>query len=271
MATSDASRGGCVGVNLFTENGVPGLCAIKRLAEGDAFSRNEIALFTTLVPHLIRATKIHRRFWEFDLKEGLARGKIDSRADDVIVVDAKRRILFMSDSAVRLMDEPRVFCLEAGALSAVNPDAATVLQRLIHDCVDGHRGNGGPGGSLTIGRHGHSPLDILVAPFSNRQRDDSATWQMLARPAVVILITDPEREKQLRKSLLESRFGLTSAEAHLALEIHKGDGREAAAARLRITPGTARIHLQRVFDKMGVHRQAELVRVIANMFEVEGI
>jgi DNA-binding CsgD family transcriptional regulator len=64
---------------------------------------------------------------------------------------------------------------------------------------------------------------------------------------------------------LQDTFGLTPAETDVALEIGKGDGRNAAAARLSVTPGTVRIHLQRVFEKMGVHRQAELVRLLAEV------
>jgi hypothetical protein len=52
--------------------------------------------------------------------------------------------------------------------------------------------------------------------------------------------------------------------ANLALEILKGDGRAAAAARVNITVGTARTHLERIFEKTGVRRQAELVRLLSD-------
>ena len=57
-------------------------------------------------------------------------------------------------------------------------------------------------------------------------------------------------------------FGFTPAEAVFALEIIKGDGRQATADRLGITVGTARSHLSRIFDKTGVRHQAELVRLL---------
>jgi DNA-binding CsgD family transcriptional regulator len=61
---------------------------------------------------------------------------------------------------------------------------------------------------------------------------------------------------------LRSRFGLTCAEANLAIEITRGDGRKAAAARLGIAVTTARTHLTHIFEKTGVRRQAELVRLV---------
>jgi DNA-binding CsgD family transcriptional regulator len=39
-------------------------------------------------------------------------------------------------------------------------------------------------------------------------------------------------------------------------------GRQVAADRLGITVGTARSHLSKIFDKTGILRQAELVRLI---------
>ena len=42
----------------------------------------------------------------------------------------------------------------------------------------------------------------------------------------------------------------------------RGDGRQATADRLGITVGTARSHLSKIFDKTGVTRQAELVRLL---------
>ena len=77
-----------------------------------------------------------------------------------------------------------------------------------------------------------------------------------------MLVSDPETEIRTHLESLQQRFGLTPAEAAFALEIIKGDGRQAAADRLGITVGTARTHLSSIFDKTGSKRQAELVRLL---------
>lgn len=87
-------------------------------------------------------------------------------------------------------------------------------------------------------------------------------WNVSRRPVAIVLVTDPETEIQTRLDNLRQRFRLTPAEAAFALEIVKGDGRQAAADRLGITVGTARTHLSNIFDKTGVKRQAELVRML---------
>jgi DNA-binding CsgD family transcriptional regulator len=62
--------------------------------------------------------------------------------------------------------------------------------------------------------------------------------------------------------LLRRQYKLTPAEAGFALEISKGQGRKAAAARRGITDSTARCHLSSIFGKTGTQRQAQLVRLI---------
>jgi len=50
---------------------------------------------------------------------------------------------------------------------------------------------------------------------------------------------------------------------HLVMALRvKGDGRDASAARLGIATTTVRAHLSHIFEKTGVRRQAELVRLL---------
>jgi DNA-binding CsgD family transcriptional regulator len=65
-----------------------------------------------------------------------------------------------------------------------------------------------------------------------------------------------------RESLLTELHGLTPAEARLALELLQGHRLTEAARRLGISRNTAKTHLQRVFEKTGVTRQSELMRLL---------
>ena len=64
-----------------------------------------------------------------------------------------------------------------------------------------------------------------------------------------------------RIDLLRCHFGLTPAEARLALQLVAGDALRSAAAKLSITYETARTELKNIFNKTGTCRQAELVIV----------
>jgi DNA-binding CsgD family transcriptional regulator len=65
--------------------------------------------------------------------------------------------------------------------------------------------------------------------------------------------------------LLQQAFGLTPAEARLALLLAKGSGVTAAAADLKIGRETARTQLRIIFQKTGTHKQAELAACLARI------
>ena len=62
--------------------------------------------------------------------------------------------------------------------------------------------------------------------------------------------------------LLKCHFGLTPAEARLALHLVEGETLRSAAVKLSISYETARTSLKNIFRKTGTCRQAELVIVI---------
>jgi DNA-binding CsgD family transcriptional regulator len=65
---------------------------------------------------------------------------------------------------------------------------------------------------------------------------------------------------------LRSHFGLTLAEARLALHLVGGETLRSAAVKLNITYETARTSLKKIFRKTETCRQAELVLIILTAF-----
>jgi DNA-binding CsgD family transcriptional regulator len=239
---------------------VPSVCGAARAACSDACRDGESAIFAALLPHLARAARIRRRLWELDLRDSLASAGIDGR-QRVVLVDARSRVLFATDSAAKLIGDAHPFRLRSGVLSALDPAADTQLHCAVARCLKS-RLLVHAGGELTIQRDARSAFHVLIVPFASRGDAGSTAWYGGRRPAALVLISDPDEERRARKQRLQERFRLTPAEADVALELLQGDGRDAAAARLGIAPGTVRTHLQRVFEKTGVHRQAELLMLI---------
>jgi DNA-binding CsgD family transcriptional regulator len=101
----------------------------------------------------------------------------------------------------------------------------------------------------------HAGLRLVVTPLRSRNRAAEIPWLGLRAPVAIVTIADPEISRQRLAQDLNERFGLTVAEAGLAAEIVKGDGREAAARRRGISVATARSQLASIFEKTGTHRQ----------------
>ena len=79
---------------------------------------------------------------------------------------------------------------------------------------------------------------------------------------VLLLLAEPANASVPNADLLRLLFDLTPAEARLTRYLLEGRTPAEAAALLRITEATTRVHLRRVFAKTGVRRQAELVRLL---------
>ena len=60
-----------------------------------------------------------------------------------------------------------------------------------------------------------------------------------------------------------SNFGLTAAEAYVAIGVARGETLISIATRRGITVATARTQLRSVFSKLGAHRQSQLVAVLS--------
>src|ERR1039458_6421023 len=69
-------------------------------------------------------------------------------------------------------------------------------------------------------------------------------------------------------SALKSYFGLSIAEARLAQHLASGEALEDAAKDLGISKNTARVQLKAAFTKLNVHRQAELVALLAQLIDL---
>lgn len=169
----------------------------------------------------------------------------------VLLVDRTARVRFASAVASRYLDNGRLKVAN-GVLRAHSAAETIALHRLIARCtwedVDA--------GSAAACRVGEPPLSLLIAPLKAAAANDQDA------PAAIVFVLDPEQVKSPTPKQLRDQFGLTAAEAVLALAVAEGQGLRACATHLRISETTARTHLRRVFEKTGTRRQAELVRLI---------
>lgn len=250
-------------VRFPTRHGMWGFYGVHKPMSNDTFDNDEIALFQTVAPHLARAISLQDELASLALEEELT--AVDSSGTKAIILaDVAGRVLFANGLAKALLEREDGIKVEAGSLTPSDPQSAATFRWLLASCADPGRAEDGPGGSLTLPRgDAYVPMKVDVVPFGARTKHRHFYFLGVLRPTALLVITEPEQERAARKRDLEARFGLTPAEAGFALEIVRGGGRAAAAARLGISLSTARMHLSRIFHKTGVSRQAELVRLLS--------
>jgi DNA-binding CsgD family transcriptional regulator len=77
-------------------------------------------------------------------------------------------------------------------------------------------------------------------------------------PAAVLFVLDPERAPGDIESILREIFGLSITEAALAALLSVEGDLSHTCEQMRIRKSTARTHLQNIFRKMEITKQAQL-------------
>ena len=220
----------------------------------DDFGADAIRLFKTLSPHLARAVKLNIRLAQADADSELTAELLRQMLGAAMLVDADGRLLFANAAAEMLFRDGRGLGIADGIVTATDARQAGELAQSIAACAQGV--SRAPTDKACVGIGSGNPISLLIAPIRRRM-------PLLAPglPAAIIFDAGNSASQDVIQRL-KLRFGLTPAEAQFAMEICKGDGKAAAAARRGISFTTARTHLSRIFDKTGARRQAELVRLI---------
>ena len=233
---------------------------VGRLLGRENYDAEDVATMQVLVPHLVTAMHVGRRLAMAELRAASSAAAFDRVDAGIILLDVAGGVMFANWPAEKLLAEPDGLRIDADGLSAADPAAARALKQMMLGSVAGFSIALGGCEPIAVRREGRAPLRVVAVPL--RAVGFAATWFGPVRPATMVLITDPEREGAERNKRLRLRFELTAAEADVALQIAEGGGRQAAAARLGVAVSTVRAHLSRIFEKTGVHRQAELVRLV---------
>lgn len=244
------------GANLLVEDQFSALIFFSNAPDKEFLTTQQMHIFEVVLRHLSRAVRIGRRLGELEFELVAAVERLESMQEGALLVDASGRVIRANAAAEAMLDDGAGIFLENGRLAA----GSEILQKLITSCS---LLLGGPGGEFKIPRkHPRSPLHVTVTPLRSKIRLADFPWIGVGTPVAIVTVHDPDVDRRRREINLRRRFGLTAAEAGLATEILKGDGRIAAAARRGISDGTARTHLSSIFEKTRTHRQAELIRLL---------
>jgi DNA-binding CsgD family transcriptional regulator/PAS domain-containing protein len=248
------------------ERAVSTLCLCGPLRVGKQFDAVEIAnLLRHVTPHLRRALQMSAATQAKEIERQGLRAALAQIRHAAVMLDTSRKVVFVNDAAEGIVGQADGLTIAQGHLCATHPVQNSALQRLITVAIgrgrDGLRG----GGTIAISRLlSPTPLAVHVTPL--RDTHPSA----VGAKHVVVCIVDPAREAQLRPAHLQQLYGLTTAEAEVAVRVVRGHKLQSVADDLSVTLSTVRIHLQRVFEKTHTHRQAQLVRLllgVANVFD----
>ena len=254
--------GDTIFVNVLAEAGMVCTFMMGHPWCSEPFATPEVSrLVGLLAPHLQRCIQAQLSFGHLNLvKEGTL-DLVDQWRHGCVLVSLTGSALYANRTANEIAAARDGLILSAGGIKAAQAADDAALQRLIRQACTGNQKGPRSGSRLAICRgSGRKPYTIQVLPLR------SSRVCFGGRPAAaLILIIDHGADARLPAVELRDLYNLTPAEADVALLVLRGHGLQLVADELRVSLSTVRVHLQRVFEKTGTHRQAELVRLLIEL------
>jgi DNA-binding CsgD family transcriptional regulator len=220
-----------------------------------------VELLGSLATHLVCATQVNRKLESTRL---IDEGTLDvfyRLNEAVAITDGDGRPVLLNQAAEAIIAEADGIAVKDRKLQVGNKLETAHLQKMIAAASRGEV-RSPEASALMISRPScRRAYRLFVVPMRRaRSRFPSETT------GAIIFIRNPEAVRlPVDGTYLRDLYGLTPTETDLAIELMQGARLTVAAEMLGIATSTAKSHLKRIFEKTGAHRQAELIRLAAEI------
>lgn len=236
-----------------------GTIAFGRHQSAGPIGEREVTVMTLLVPHLQRAATINRMLEFAALERAQFEKTLDALATAVLLTAADRQILYANPAARRMLDNGEPICSSGGMLAGITIGATRALTVAISHAASDEGDLGRRGLGIPVHERDGTPRVLHVLPLRAPRLDD------LPDTAAAVFVSDPGTSFVPPTEIVASLFDLTPAEANVFARIVSRHSVAETAAALGVERSTIKTHLLRLFDKIGVRRQSELIQVAASL------
>ncbi len=237
----------CGGVTVTRRRGAP------------AFSAEDLSLFSALVEHLQQVQHLREQLDRFESSSQVLLEILERVPQGIVVLDPRGRVLALNRGAQALLRGDSPLHLVAGEIQLRAPREAAAFARLVSGAIRTALGQGSePGGSLRVHVDPEQqPLWLVVTPLPV-----SPSLFGLGTPAVLVFLSRLGAGPTLELPRVQQLFGVTTAEARIAIGIARGLTVPEISRSFKITANTVRTHLKRVYEKTGTQNQAALASLL---------
>lgn len=233
--------------------------ALHRAPSAGRYGITDIERFRLLHDHLRRALTVGMKVGSLTSLQRLGEALLDRSSAAIFLLDLAGQVTFMNRAAELLQAHEDGLRASAAGLRLTAAVENERLQALIKQAaIASRRATSAPAGVMYASRpSGRRSYAVWVVALAQVQ-----SALAVFRPAVCVLISDPERRLCPSPQHLKTLFNMTEAEACLAVLLADGESLRRAAAHLGITYGTARSRLTQIFEKTSTRSQSGLLRLL---------
>lgn len=220
---------------------------VHRGLRSKRFEASSVARLRRLMPHFRGALRLRARLGPASSYQ-VGLDVLNSMSMGAVVCDRTARTLY-ANRAAQTAAEAGLGLVLTHRVGALHSDESRRLSLLIADVAMGK-----PSGGMTVHGRGGARLLILVTPFPLRDLSEAGH--------VLVTFRSPSEKIALSPAILQQLFGLTVAEACLALSLVNGDSLAKIMSQRGVSENTIRTQLGQVMRKTDTCNQRELIGLL---------
>ena len=225
-----------------------------------AYQGDEMRAFDLLVPHLQQFISLRQRLQRLKSDAHLGLNHLDNLQQPAVVCDAAGKVLAQNAAAERLWSYWQLHN-DTGAFLTLRSNAANVclLEALRSACAAAEGESAPPPVSLPL-PHGREPLSVTVHPM----RFTPSNSLLRADRSACLLLFETALPTDLTAGDLVRRYGLSRAEAEIAMQLADSQPPKVIAAKRDTSLLTVRTQIRAIYRKLGVNSQLGLAKALAS-------
>ena len=250
-----------VNVRLVEPDGSHIVWSIHNPVAASGWGGTQLALVRGLLPHLRQFVRVRQALARAGALEAAGTHLLDNPRLGVIYLDQYARVIEANDRGRDLLRRGDGLSDPGGRLQTTVPTERDQFAGLVARAL---APAGSPvSGSMLLRRASLLPRFVVhVSPVGALQLDFGAR-----RVAALVLLVEPNYQPRLDPDLVARTLGLTPAESHIAVGLAQGRSVRDMAVTTGRTEGTVYWHMKRIYHKLGISRQADLVRLVLSVAE----
>ncbi|SEB91340.1 helix-turn-helix transcriptional regulator [Rhodobacter sp. 24-YEA-8] len=241
-----------IAVGLTRDETMLGTIGFNRHESHGLVGPREIAIMRLLVPHLQRAIAVSRVLEMQQIRQTNLETALHAIRAPLFMIDSDLHLHFHNSAAEKVVADSGILRVVNGTLILTDPEAQRRVRKALLSvgaCDDPAKAS--PFGTAFTDAE-NAPWVAHVLPITGRAGSAGAQYMLfLAGPSL--------REGSAALEALASLYALTGAETQVLQRLCTGQSAKQIAEDLGIALSTLKTHTLRIYEKTGLHRQAELV------------
>ena len=253
-----------------TGHSMPTVCSFFRGLHHPDFDEQDVMRLRLIMPHLSRSLGVMQRLRSAELSVATSLAALDRLPSGVLLLDLSGSVAFANRSAQRMLNDSdglRLIKLTTAAglgnLVADNPAAGSAISDAI---------------SATLNRDPYATphfSDWVVVPRIINSANYTLQFSALGDHnefggssgafATIIFIADGAQKVEIDPALLQSAYGLSPAEAKVAVALLEASTAQEVADKLGSSTHTIKTQIKNIYAKLGVDTRTRFVKLLLGL------